>query len=86
MPEKILWMSRIIVSNGRVSELLCQKKLRKNWEWKMEITYFQYLSIKMDVNNRGWCIGDNKTGGWKEAKIGAVNLLIVEISLSYKMS
>jgi hypothetical protein len=29
MPEKILGMSRII-SNGRVSELLCQKKLGKN--------------------------------------------------------
>jgi hypothetical protein len=30
MPEKILGMSRIIISNGRVSELLCQKKLGKN--------------------------------------------------------
>ena len=31
MPEKILETSRITISNGRgVSELLCQKKLRKN--------------------------------------------------------
>ena len=29
MPGKILGMSRII-SNGRVSDLLCQKKLGKN--------------------------------------------------------
>jgi hypothetical protein len=30
MPEKILGMS-IMISNGRVSELLCQKMLGKNY-------------------------------------------------------
>ena len=29
MPEKILGMSRIIISNGRVSGLLCQNVMEK---------------------------------------------------------
>jgi DNA-binding transcriptional regulator GbsR (MarR family) len=42
MPEKILGMSRIIISNGR--ELLCQKKLGKNCLKNGD--YLQYLLIK----------------------------------------
>jgi hypothetical protein len=44
MPEKIIAMSRIIISNGRVSELLFQKKLGKNCVKNGD--YLQYLLIK----------------------------------------
>jgi hypothetical protein len=44
MPEKILGMSRIIINNVRVSELLCQKKLG---ETECENgDYLEYLLIK----------------------------------------
>jgi hypothetical protein len=48
MPGKILGMSRII-SNGRVSELLCQKKLGKKSVKNRD--YLQYLLI-----NNGYVI------------------------------
>jgi len=52
MPEKILGMSRVIISNGKVSKLLCQKKLGKNCVKNGD--YLQYLLIKNRyVNNKG---------------------------------
>ena len=44
MPEKILGMSRIIISNGRVSELLCQNVMEKLSVKNGD--YLQYLLIK----------------------------------------
>ena len=48
MPEKILGMSRIIISNGRVSELLCQNVMEKLSVKNGD--YLQYLLIKMDIS------------------------------------
>jgi hypothetical protein len=71
MPEKMLGMSRIIISNERVSKLLCQNVMEKPCEnWR----YLQYLLIKngyviinrFDAEDRG-----QKTGGGNEAKISA---------------
>ena len=45
MPEKILGMSRIIISNGRVSGLLCQNVMEK-LSVKNGDYYLQYLLIK----------------------------------------
>ena len=44
MPEKILGMSRIMISNGRVSELLCQNVMEKLSVKNGD--YLQYLLIK----------------------------------------
>ena len=44
MPEKILGMSRIIISNGRKSELLCQNVMEKLSVKNGD--YLQYLLIK----------------------------------------
>jgi hypothetical protein len=44
MPEKILGMPRIIISNGRVSELLCQNVMKKLSVKNGD--YLQYLLIK----------------------------------------
>ena len=49
MPEKILGMSRIIISNGRVSELLCQNVMEKLSVKNGD--YLQYL-----LNKNGYII------------------------------
>ena len=41
MPEKILGMSRIIISNERVSKLLCQNVMEKPCEkWRLLISIY----------------------------------------------
>ena len=61
MPEKILGMS-IIISNGRVSKLLCQKVMEKlsvkNGDYLVLLIKNGYVIIA--VGCRGGC---NKTGG-----------------------